>query len=249
MAQANQKIRLFVVADLGADFEVILGREQTHYLVNVMRREAGDSVRLFNGRDGEWRAEIAEASKREVRLLCTEKLRPQVTPPDLWLAFAPVKKARTDFIAEKACEMGCQRVLPVFTDYTNSERVNIDRLQAHAVEAAEQCGLLSVPEMIAPQPLSRFLDGLDGRKVLFCDESGAGAPAMEVLRQAGPGPWVVLIGPEGGFSEAEAERLRARPDTHAVSLGPRILRADTAAVAALTVWQAAIGDWSGHAAP
>ncbi|MEM8841969.1 MAG: 16S rRNA (uracil(1498)-N(3))-methyltransferase [Pseudomonadota bacterium] len=243
MPQANQKIRLFLVADLRPDQEVTLGREQAHYLVNVMRRGAGDTLGVFNGRDGEWLAEITAAGKREVLLRCREQVRAQTLHPDLWLAFAPVKKARTDFIAEKACEMGCRRLLPVFTEFTNSERVNIARLQAHAIEAAEQCGNLSVPEIAEPAPLRRVLGDLGDRQIMFCDESGAGHAAETALRAAGPGPWVVLIGPEGGFSEAEAARLRAMPAAHAVSLGPRILRADTAAVAALTIWQATLGDW------
>lgn len=243
MPQVHQKIRLFLVADLGPGAEVTLGREQAHYLVNVMRRSPGDTLGVFNGRDGEWLAEVTAAGKREVRLYCREQLREQTQPPDLWLAFAPVKKARTDFIAEKACEMGCRRVLPVFTEFTNSERVNIARLQAHAVEAAEQCGNLSVPEIADPAPLGRVLGELGDRQIMFCDESGDGAPAEATLRAAGTGPWIVLVGPEGGFSEAEAAKLRALPAAHAVSLGPRILRADTAAVAAITIWQATLGDW------
>ncbi|MEM8792018.1 MAG: 16S rRNA (uracil(1498)-N(3))-methyltransferase [Pseudomonadota bacterium] len=239
-----EKIRLFVEADLMEGSEIALPRDQAHYLGGVMRRTAGDTLAVFNGRDGEWQVRIAEIGKRAGRLECTGLLRPQTEPPDLWLAFAPVKKARTDFIAEKACEMGCRRVIPVFTRHTNSERVNRDRLQAHAVEAAEQCGLLSVPEVAEPVTLDRFLADLSERQILFCDESGAGAPATEVLRAQGAGPWVVLTGPEGGFSAEEAARLRARDDAHAVSLGPRILRADTAAVAALTLWQAVLGDWT-----
>lgn len=243
MPQMGEKIRLFVDAGLGAEAEIALSRDQAHYLSAVMRRGLGDRLAVFNGRDGEWRAEIAEIGKRAARLICLEPLRVQTAPPDLWLAFAPIKKARTDFIAEKACEMGCRRVIPVFTRHTNSERVNRARLQAHAVEAAEQCGLLSIPEIAEPIPLERFLAGLTGRQILFCDESGTGAPARDVLAEAGAGPWVILTGPEGGFSDEEAARLRAREDAHAVSLGPRILRADTAAVAALALWQSVLGDW------
>ncbi|MEM0945507.1 MAG: 16S rRNA (uracil(1498)-N(3))-methyltransferase [Pseudomonadota bacterium] len=243
MAQARAKIRLYVTADLGEGREVALSREQAHYLFGVMRLGPGGAVKIFNGRDGEWLAEVLEAGKRAGRLICREVLRPQAVPPDLWLAFAPVKKARTDFIAEKACEMGCRRLLPIFTEYTNAERVNVERLTAHGIEAAEQCGLLSVPEVAEPQPLSRFIEALGARRLMFCDESGEGAAASATLTAAGPGPWAVLIGPEGGFSPAEASRLRALPQAHAVSLGPRILRADTAAVAALTLWQACLGDW------
>ena len=239
------KIRLYVDADLGAEASVELGRDQAHYLFGVMRQGQGDAVLLFNGRDGEWLAEVAETGKRGGTLVCCELTRPQSQPPDLWLAFAPVKKARTDFIAEKAAELGCRRVIPVFTRFTNSERVNADRLRAHGVEAAEQCGLLSVPEVAEPVSLAALLDGWGpARRILFCDESGAGAPAVETMRAAGPGPWAVLIGPEGGFSPEERARLTALPHAHAVSLGPRILRADTAAVAALTLWQAVLGDWT-----
>ena len=158
--------------------------------------------------------------------------------------FAPIKKARTDFIAEKACEMGCRKIMPVFTQFTNSERVKTDRLQAHAVEAAEQCGLDTVPEIADAQDLDRVMaDWPQDRRLMFCDETGVGADARAALAEAGPGPWAILIGPEGGFSPTEADRLRAMPQTVPVSLGPRILRADTAAVAALTIWQASLGDW------
>lgn len=245
MTQANAKIRLFVDADLGAEATILLGRDQAHYLFGVMRLKLGASVLIFNGRDGEWRAEVAEIGKRAGMLTCRVQTRPQFQTPDLWLAFAPVKKARTDFIAEKACEMGCRRLIPVFTRFTNSERVNVDRLRAHAIEAAEQCGLLSVPAVAEPTSLSDLIDQWEpGRHLLFCDEGGTGAPAMETLRAVGPGPWAILIGPEGGFSAEERARLAALPFAHAVSLGPRILRADTAAVAALTLWQAVLGDWT-----
>ena len=244
MPHPDTKIRLFVEADLAPGAEVALDRDQAHYLFAVMRRGAGDGLRLFNGRDGEWRAEIVESGKRGGRLVCRARLRAQDAPPDLWLLFAPIKKARTDFIAEKACEMGCRRVLPVFTRRTNAERVRADRLRAHAVEAAEQCGLLSVPDVAEPAPLDRLLEGWNpARRLLFCDETGQGAPAGDVLRAAGPGPWAVLIGPEGGFAPEEAERLRALDFAHPAALGPRVLRADTAAVAALAVVQTVLGDW------
>ena len=244
MAQTPAKIRLFVAEDLGQGRDVAIGRDQAHYLFGVMRLGAGDAVALFNGRDGEWRAEVAAAGKRGGTLRCVAQSRPQSAPPDLWLLFAPIKKARTDFIAEKACEMGCRRLVPVFTRFTNSERVNTGRLQAHAVEAAEQCGLLSVPEVAEPVSFERLLAGWDaGRRIMFCDETGAGAAAAEVLRRAGPGPWAVLVGPEGGFAPEEAARLSRAEFAHAVSLGPRILRADTAAVAALALWQSVLGDW------
>ena len=244
MPQRDAKIRLFVEADLSAGAEVSLDRNQAHYLFTVMRLGVGAGLRLFNGRDGEWLAEIAETGKRAGRLLCRERLRAQDSPPDLWLLFAPIKKARTDFIAEKACEMGCRRVMPVFTRLTNAERVRADRLRAHAVEAAEQCGLLTVPQVAEPAPLDRALEGWDpARRLLFCDESGGAAPVGEVLRAAGPGPWAVLIGPEGGFAPDEAAHLRSLAFAHPAALGPRVLRADTAAVAALAILQSVLGDW------
>jgi 16S rRNA (uracil1498-N3)-methyltransferase len=163
-------------------------------------------------------------------------------PPDLWLIFAPIKKARTDFIVEKAAEMGAAKIMPVQTDFTNSDRIRQDRLQAHALEAAEQCGGTFVPEVTDLAKLDRLLaDWPEDRQLMFCDEAEVGA--AKTLGEAGPGPWAILIGPEGGFSEAERKRLHAMPQAHVVSLGPRILRADTAAVAAMTVWQQALGDW------
>ena len=217
-----------------------------------MRKEAGESLLLFNGRDGEWRARIELISKRGAVLICEEQTRPQRDPPDLHLLFAPIKKARTDFIAEKAAEMGVAALRPVFTRFTNSERVREDRLAAHCVEAAEQCGLLSVPEVMAPARLDRVLDDWNpARRIMFCDETAEHGAAQDALRAAAsasgpdapPGPWAILIGPEGGFAPEEVERLRALPCATPVSLGPRILRADTAAVAAATLWQATLGDW------
>ncbi|MEO1492376.1 MAG: 16S rRNA (uracil(1498)-N(3))-methyltransferase [Pseudomonadota bacterium] len=245
MPQADAKIRLHIDAPLSEGAAIALSRDQAHYLFSVMRRSVGDAVLVFNRRDGEWRAHVVEAGKRAGVLHAAAQTREQAEGPDLWLCFAPIKKARTDFIAEKACEMGCTRLVPVFTRHTNADRVRVDRLRAHAVEAAEQCGLLSVPEVVEPVSLDALLADWPGdRALMFCDESGAGAPAAEVLRKAGPGPWAVLIGPEGGFAAEEAARLTALPYAHAVSLGPRILRADTAAVAALAVWQTVLGDWT-----
>jgi len=217
--------------------------EQAHYLFSVMRLAVGAQVALFNGTDGEWRAEVAEAGRRGGIMICRDPLRQQTMPPDLWLMFAPIKKARTDFIVEKAVEMGARRIMPVQTQHTNSERIRQDRLQAHAVEAAEQCGATHVPEVADLAGLDRVLAGWpDGRRLMWCDEAMAGQ------RVALPGqrgdPWAILIGPEGGFSDREAVRLRAIPMVVPVALGPRILRADTAAVAALTLWQSALGDWA-----
>mgnify|MGYP001821400533 CR=1 FL=1 len=235
----DAKVRLYVDHPLGTGQSVPLSREQAHYLFGVMRLGPGAGVLLFNGSDGEWRAEVAEAGKRGGVLACTEQTKPQGAPPDLWLLFAPIKKARTDFIVEKAVEMGAARILPVQTEFTNAERIRRDRLQAHAVEAAEQCGATWVPDVADIVRLNRLLgDWPQDRRLIFCDEMLAGNPKN--LPDT-PGPWAILIGPEGGFSDAERTRLRAL--AHAVSLGPRILRADTAAVAALALWQSKLGDW------
>ncbi|MEI4473023.1 16S rRNA (uracil(1498)-N(3))-methyltransferase [Frigidibacter sp. MR17.24] len=236
------KIRLHVDHPLGQGQSLPLAEAQAHYLFGVMRLAAGDAVLVFNGADGEWRAEVTEARKKAGVLTCVAQTAPQRMPPDLWLMFAPIKKARTDFIVEKAAEMGAARILPVQTEFTNAERIRQDRLQAHAVEAAEQCGGTFVPEVADLQQLPRLLSGWDpARRILWADESLAGA--AETLAAGTPGPWAILIGPEGGFSEPERARLRALPFVTPVALGPRILRADTAAVAALTLWQAALGDW------
>jgi 16S rRNA (uracil1498-N3)-methyltransferase len=238
----REKIRLFVDAALGAGQSVDLTREQAHYLFAVMRLGPGARVALFNGHAGEWTAEVAEAGKRGGRLAVLGRSAPQLDPPDLWLVFAPIKKARTDFIVEKAAEMGAARILPVQTEFTNAERIRQDRLQTHAVEAAEQCGGTFVPEVTGLQRLDKLLaDWPAERRILFADEALAGA--RESLGTATGGKWAILIGPEGGFSDAERARLRAMEQAHPVSLGPRILRADTAAVAALTLWQSTLGDW------
>jgi 16S rRNA (uracil1498-N3)-methyltransferase len=239
----SAKIRLHVEQPLGEGQTVPLTRDQAHYLFGVMRKAVGDAVLVFNGRDGEWHAEVAEAGKRAGTLNVREQTAPQHYPPDLWLIFAPIKKARTDFIVEKASEMGAARILPVQTEFTNAERIRRDRLQAHAVEAAEQCGGTFVPRVCDLQKLGALLDNWpDGRRLMFCDEALAGDGAT--LMASRGDPWAILIGPEGGFSENERARLAALPGAHPVALGPRILRADTAAVAALTVWQQALGDWT-----
>ena len=236
------KIRLCVDHPLGAGQDVPLNADQAHYLFAVMRLGLADRVALFNGRDGEWTAEVVTAAKKGGVLRCLGQAAPQLNPPDLWLIFAPIKKERTDFIVEKAAELGCARILPVQTEFTNSARIRQDRLQAHALEAAEQCLGTYVPEVSDLQTLQNVLKSWKPeRRLLWCDESLVG-PA-QVLSGLEPGPWAILIGPEGGFSEAERARLRALPFVTPISLGPRILRADTAACAAITLWQSALGDW------
>lgn len=237
------KVRLYVEHALGAGQSLPLERDQAHYLFGVMRLGVGDAILVFNGQDGEWRCSVAEAGKRAGVLVCDEQTKPLQMPPDLWLCFAPIKKARTDFIVEKAAEMGAARILPVQTDFTNSERIRQDRLQAHAVEAAEQCGGTYVPEVTELQKLDRLLaDWPEDRQLMFCDEAEVGSAAR--LGAATGDKWAILIGPEGGFSDAERKRLSSHPNAHVVALGPRILRADTAAVAAMTLWQQALGDWA-----
>jgi 16S rRNA (uracil1498-N3)-methyltransferase len=241
---ARPKIRLYVDHPLGAAQTVDLSRDQAHYLFGVMRLGPGAEVALFNGRDGEWRAEVAEAGKRGGTLTCTDRTAPLRLPPDLWLLFAPIKKARTDFIVEKAAELGAARICPVQTDFTNADRIRQDRLQAHAIEAAEQCGGTYVPEVTGLRRLSDTLaDWPADRHLIFADEALAGAKqalaAAPVTDRT-----AILIGPEGGFSPPERARLTALPFVTPISLGPRVLRADTAAVAALTLWQAERGDWT-----
>ncbi len=248
----REKIRLFVDAPLGEGKAVALTRDQAHYLFGVMRLAVGARLALFNGSDGEGTAEVTSAGKRAGTLTCLGQAAPQLDPPDLWLMFAPIKKARTDFIVEKAAEMGTARILPVLTRFTNAERVKVERLQAHAVEAAEQCGGTYVPPVDAPRKLSDVLeDWPDDRLILFADEALAdGSSGARPLFASDEGrtdrradPWAILIGPEGGFSDDERARLHAMPQARPVRLGPRILRADTAAVAALTLWQSTLGDW------
>ena len=244
--ESKVRTRLWVDIALDADAVITLSPADSHYVATVMRLKAGDGLGLFNGRDGEWLGRIRSVSKRAVDLTLTGQLRAQRPEPDLWLAFAPVKRARIDFIAQKATELGASRLLPVMTARTNVARVNHDRLQANAKEAAEQCERLMVPEVSEVQTLSDLIANWPAeRRLMFCDESLSGGPALDALqRVAGdPGPWAVLTGPEGGFSEEEQDMLRAQEYTLAVSLGPRLLRADTAALAALTLWQAVLGDW------
>jgi 16S rRNA (uracil1498-N3)-methyltransferase len=237
-------IRLHLVHDLAPGAELPLDEGQSRYLGAVMRLSVGDELLVFNGRDGEWRASVVGMGKRAVTLRAERLERPQAAGPDLDLVIALVKRARLETIVEKAAELGARRVRPVVTERTNAERTRIDRLSAIAAEAAEQTGRLDVPQVLEPVKLERLIADWDaGRRLLFCDEAGEAAPVLRALEGAPEGPWAILIGPEGGFSPAERERLRALPYATPASLGPRILRADTAAISALTLWQAALGDW------
>jgi 16S rRNA (uracil1498-N3)-methyltransferase len=245
-------IRLMVPHDLAAGAELALDEGQSRYLAAVMRLGVGDELLLFNGRDGEWLAGVTAAGKRVVTLLVRRQSRPQAAAPDVELVAALVKRASLETIVEKAAELGARRVRLVTTERTNADHTRVDRLAAIAAEAAEQTGRLDAPEILAPVKLERLIaEWPASRRLLFCDEAGEAAPILEALSKATAGePWAILIGPEGGFSAKERERLRGLPYAVACSLGPRILRADTAAIAALAAWQAALGDWRAeHARP
>ena len=237
-------IRLFIPHDLASGADLALDHGQSHYLASVMRQGVGDEVLLFNGRDGEWRARISVVTKRAVGLKAELLERPQAVGPDLDLIVALVKRGRLETIVEKAAELGARRVRLVVTERTNADRARVERLSAIATEAAEQTGRLDVPQVIEPVKLDKLIAGWEAdRRLLFCDEAGGARPILDALAGQPAGPWAILIGPEGGFSPAERERLRALPYATPASLGPRILRADTAAISALTLWQAALGDW------
>ena len=230
--------RLHVRDALGAGALITLDQPQSHYLGSVMRRQTGDMVRLFNGRDGEWAARVASVAKKAVTLVAEWQSAHQEQVPDLWLCAAPLKKGRIDWLVEKACELGVARLQLVTTQRTVVDKPNLDRLGAHLVEAAEQSGRTAVPELPAPLPLEQLLKNWPGgRSLIFADESG-GTPLAEAKA---PAPAAILIGPEGGFTVQEREAIRAHPAAVPISLGPRILRADTAALAAIAVWQAING--------
>jgi 16S rRNA (uracil1498-N3)-methyltransferase len=242
-------IRLHVAVPLAPGAVITLGREQAHYLGTVMRAGAGDPVLLFNGRDGEWRARVETLAKSAATLACEAQTRPQAPEPDLWLLAAPLRKERIDLVAEKAAELGASVLWPVFTRRTVASRVNAGRLAAHLIEASEQCERLTVPELREPTPLDRALAGWDGsRLLLWCDDRG-GRPVKDVLAAVAPGTRLaLLVGPEGGLAPEERDRLAALPFVRPISLGPRVLRAETAAIAALAVVQALAGDWADAAA-
>jgi 16S rRNA (uracil1498-N3)-methyltransferase len=243
LTEPGGKLRLYVEAPLegGARLEPTV--QQAHYLLHVMRARPGDRISVFNGSHGEWLAEIAETSRRSCALVCVRQIAEQRDVPDLWLVFAPIKKTAADYVAQKATELGVRVLQPVVTRRTIVHRVNRERMRANAVEAAEQSGRLTVPDVREAAELSKLLQCWpEDRHILFCDESG-GAPVGDALAAAADGAWAVLTGPEGGFDPAERELIRANPLTIPVSLGSRILRADTAALSALSIWQATLGDW------
>jgi 16S rRNA (uracil1498-N3)-methyltransferase len=242
--------RLFVTAPLAPEAKIDLDQTQANYVRNVLRLPEGGKILAFNGKDGEWETSIAAANRKIVTLAVQKRMRPQPQPPDLQYLFAPIKRARQDYMIEKAVEMGAGLLRPVITRRTQATHVNGVRMRAHAVEAAEQCGILSIPEIVAPVRLEALLAAWDkGRLLIFCDEDAPDANPIEILSccrgSKNSCKLAVLIGPEGGFDRSEREALLALPCTIRLPLGPRILRADTAAVAALALLQAALGDWRG----
>ena len=237
--------RLYVDAPLAAGASVALEQAQAHYLTHVLRLKAGQGVLLFNGRDGEWRASLAAAGKRTTTLAVSDQTRPQTAPTDVHYLFAPLKSARLDYMVQKAVEMGASRLQPVLTRHGQVARVNLERMRANAIEAAEQCGILSIPEMAEPAELFSLLAAREASRVIvFCDEDAEVANPLAALSAVPQhSPLAVLVGPEGGFAEDERAALLKLPNVVRIALGPRILRADTAAVAALTIVQAVVGDW------
>lgn len=237
--------RLFVREALAAKAQLTLGRGQAHYLAHVLRLAPGAVIALFNGRDGEWQARIESVARSDAVVAVETRLREQRAEPDLWLLFAPVKRTPLDFLVQKATELGVSELVPAITRRTIVERVRRERMEANAIEAAEQCERLTVPRIRDAVPLDHVLDNWRGdRRILMCAETGAAEPIRDVLnRIRSKEPCAILTGPEGGFEKTELDALRKLPFVTAVGLGPRILRADTAALAALACWQSALGDW------
>ena len=236
-------IRLFVEAPLEAGAAIALAPGQAHYLRNVMRQASGDRIHLFNGRDGEWAGVIETIAPHRAAVRLGTRIAEQTSMPDLWLLFAPLKATRTRFVVEKATELGAGAIRPVLTRHGQTARVNTDRLRAHAIEAAEQCGRLEVPAIAPPCPLADALAGWQPeRRLLVCDPE-AGRTVADVLSGSTDAPWAILVGPEGGFAPSEHRLLADHPATVSARLGPRTLRAETAVAAALACWQALAGDW------
>lgn len=242
------KIRLFVEPGLRQGALIPLSEGHAHYLRNVMRKTIGEAVLVFNGRDGEWRAAISELSKKGGALIVDVRSRQQDNVPDIELLFAPVKRAPLDFLVQKATELGVASLRPVITERTNVTRINVDRLRANAIEAAEQSGRMTVPEVHESERLPALLHAWpDRRRLVFCDESRQAVPMARALEESnGANAWAILVGPEGGFSDTERQAINGLKVALPVSLGPRIMRADTAALAAMTIWQSVCGDLQGQ---
>ena len=236
--------RLYVRDSLVAGRAINLSADQSHYLGNVLRAKTGDAVGVFNGRDGEWLARIGTLGKRAASVTPELLSRPQVQGPDIDYIFAPLKHARLDYMVQKAAELGVRKLRPVLTRRTIADRVNLDRMRSNAIEAAEQCGVLWVAEVHDPLPLAKLIENWDdSRRLIFCDEAADGRDPVASLKKLEPGPLALLIGPEGGFDEVERQLLISKSFVVPISLGPRVMRADTAAVAALALVNATLGDW------
>jgi 16S rRNA (uracil1498-N3)-methyltransferase len=236
--------RLYVESSLSDGAQFVLEKEQGHYLVHVLRLVSGDAVALFNAQDGEWLCYITTVTKKSVEVRVERASAAVKPPPDIDYLFAPLKHARLDYMVQKATELGARRLRPIITQRTIAERVNLDRMRANAIEAAEQCNLVFVPEVLEPISLAKALTEWDPRRrLIYCDETASVANPAEALRHITP-PAAVLVGPEGGFTNEERAHLKSLAFVTAISLGPRIMRADTVAIAALSVVQATIGDWS-----
>lgn len=236
--------RLYMKADLSAGRTLELERGQANYLLNVLRLKSGGQILVFNGEQGEWRGTLLETGRKKATIELIEQVRPQPAPYNLGYAFAPIKAARLEYMVQKAVEMGAGRLQPVITEYTQLRKLNMEKLHNYAIEAAEQCGILSIPSIREPLLLPQYLDQLeDDRHVVFCDEEAAGQNPIDALRSLNGKTLDLLVGPEGGFSPQERQVLRQNGKVCAIPLGPRVLRADTAAVAALAVVQAVVGDW------
>ena len=241
MAKTTPRLHIETPLSEGAEFA--LSPEQGHYLVHVLRQASGDAVALFNGQDGEWLAYLTTITKKSVHVRLERLTADVQAPPDIDYLFAPLKHARLDYMVQKATELGARRLRPVITQRTIAERVNLDRMKANAVEAAEQCNLVFVPEVLEPLPLAKALAGWDpSRRLIYCDETASVTNPVEALKNIAP-PAAVLVGPEGGFTAEERAHLKSLSFVTAISLGPRIMRADTVAIAAFAVVQATIGDW------
>lgn len=249
MPRSNFRMqRLFLRPILAHGARIEADKAQTNYLVNVMRMASGDRILVFNGRDGEWLAELEVESRKSCRIALVEQTREQAPAPDIDYLFAPLKHARLDYMVQKAVEMGAGRLRPVLTQHTQASRINLERMEANVIEACEQCGVISVPEILEPVSLPSLLESWPrtepGRRLLFCDEGEESQNPLAALSTLDGGPLAVLVGPEGGFSEEERTSLRMLGFVTPLALGPRVLRADTAGVAALAVVQSALGDWN-----
>lgn len=237
-------IRLFINTPIEKAARLTISGNQRNYLINVMRKKLSDKVNIFNGKDGEWQSEISYVAKKEVQLSVLKKIREQKGESDVWLIFAPIKVGRIDYLVEKATELGVAKLLPVFTERTIVNKVNTERLSANCMEAAEQSERLSVPEIAEPVKLSKLIEKWDkNRKIILCDESGGGNSIKETMINLKSGSYAIMIGPEGGFTKRELEMLKSLSYIIPVGLGPRVMRADTAAIAALTSFQQHLGDW------